>query len=113
MEISKKEIGNLNDVKIYSITFTNSNNYSVIFYNFGGYNEFYFESGDYYELAINQLSISISAASIIASPIRSLTEDVGLKNSSLQIKSPKQLYFLDILGILTIGVFPIVSKILS
>ena len=37
MKILKKEIGNANGVKIYSITFTNNNNYSIIFYNFGGY----------------------------------------------------------------------------
>ena len=29
MKISKKEIGNANGVKIYSITFTNNNNYSI------------------------------------------------------------------------------------
>ena len=55
---------------------------------------------------------SFSAFSTIAKPILSFTEDVGLKNSSLHIISPKQLYFSDILGILIKGVFPIVSKIL-
>ena len=53
-----------------------------------------------------------SPFSIIARPILSFTEDKGLKNSSLQISSPQQLYFFDILGIFIKGVFPIVSKIL-
>ena len=37
MKVLKKEIGIINNNKIYSTKFTNNNNYSITFYNIGGY----------------------------------------------------------------------------
>ena len=77
MKISKKEIGNANGVKIYSITFTNNNNYSIIFYNFGGY--------------IHQVLIPYSSD-------QSKTEDVLLGYNDLQGCKISSGYFNAIIG---------------
>jgi hypothetical protein len=56
---------------------------------------------------------SRSAASIIASPMRSFTEESGLKNSHLARMSALTLCFAAILFTRTSGVAPIVSTMLS
>ena len=56
---------------------------------------------------------SRSAAAIIAAPMRSLTEASGLKNSSLAAISATQPASVAIRWILTKGVLPTVSTMLS
>ena len=51
-----------------------------------------------------------SSASIMATPIRSLTEAIGLKNSSLATTSARGLSSADSLGRPTMGVSPIRSS---